>query len=94
MSTSALNNPNIPSPKRPTPDAPVNDGGFHVLMLDTDGGYAVDRKNFLYSYAINMATVALLILASHWTFTHKELIKKQVSTIATSCRLPEVRCRK
>lgn len=83
MSTSALDNRNIPTPKRPAPESARSDGGFHVLMLDTDGGYAVDRKNFLYSYAINMATVALLILASHWTFTHKDLIQKQVSTIAT-----------
>jgi protein TonB len=83
MSTSALDNQNIPTPERPKNDGPANEPGFHVMMLDTDGGYAVDRKSFLYSYAINMATVALLIWASHWTFTHKDLIKKQVSTIAT-----------
>jgi TonB family protein len=78
MSTSALENPNIPAP-----EPPAEEPGFRIMMLDTEGGYAVDRKSFLYSYAINMATVALLIFASHWTFTHTDLIKKQVSTIAT-----------
>jgi TonB family protein len=53
------------------------------MMLDAQNAYAVDRKSFLYSYGLNMITVALLILASHWTFTHTALIQKQVNSIAT-----------
>ena len=78
MSTSALENPNLPSP-----DSPSSEPAFHVLMLDAENAYAVDRKSFLYSYVLNMLTVALVIWASHWTFTHTDLIKKNVSTIAT-----------
>ncbi len=78
MSTSALENPSLPNPENT-----ASEPGFRVLMLDTEGSYAVDRKSFLYSYGLNMITVALLVLASHWTFTHSELIQKQVSTIAT-----------
>ena len=78
MSTSALENTNIPNSEPPS-EPP----SFHVMMLDADGGYAVDRKSFVYSYALNMVTVVLLIWASHWTYTHKELIQKQVTTIAT-----------
>src|ERR1700684_3702542 len=78
MSTSALENPKLPPPEEPS-----NEPGFHVLILDAEGSYAVDRKSFLYSYSLNMLTVALLIFASHWTFTHTELIQKKVSTIAT-----------
>ena|SRR5581483_1739187 len=77
MSTSALENPS------PPPENSASEPGFRVLILDTEHAYAVDRKSFLYSYSINMLTVALLIFASHWTFTHTELIQKQVSTIAT-----------
>ena len=78
MSTSALENTSLPSP-----DSKSGQPAFHVLMLDAENAYAVDRKSFLYSYLINMVTVALLIWASHWTFTHTELIQKKVSTIAT-----------
>lgn len=78
MSTSALENPNTPATP-PSADQPV----FHVLMLDAESAYAVDRKSFLYSYGINMVMVAAIILATHWTFTHKELIQKQVTNIAT-----------
>lgn len=82
MSTSALDNSNIPSPQG-APVSASGEPGFHVLMLDAERNYAVDRRSFLYSYALNMAMVAAVIFASHWTFTHKELIQKQVSTIAT-----------
>ena len=78
MLTSALENPNIP-----TPEPPSREPSFHVVMLDTDGGYAVDRRSFFASYALNMVTVALLIFASHWTFTHTALIQKQVTSLAT-----------
>jgi periplasmic protein TonB len=78
MSTSALENPKIPSSASST-----SEPAFHVLMLDSENAYAVDRKSFLYSYVLNMVTVAMLIWASHWTFTHTDLIQKKVSTIAT-----------
>jgi TonB family protein len=78
MSTSALHNSKLPLAEAAS-DEPV----FHVLMLDSENSYAVNRKSFLASYALNMLIVAILILLSHWTFTHKELIQKQVSTIAT-----------
>ncbi len=77
MSTSALGNPQL------SPPAPVNEPGFHVLMLDAEHNYSVNRSSFLYSYALNMLAVAALIFASHWTFTHKDLIQNQVRTIAT-----------
>ena len=77
MSTTALENPNLPAP------TPSGDPGFRVTMLDVENSYAVDRRSFLYSYALNMVTVAMLIWASHWTFTHTAVIQKQVSTLAT-----------
>ncbi len=78
MSTSALGNPKLPPNENP-----ANEPGFHVLMLDAEHSYAVNRTSFLYSYALNMLMVALVIFASHWTFTHTELIQKQVHNIAT-----------
>lgn len=77
MSTSALGNPQLP------PSAPVHEPGFHVLMLDAERDYSVNRNSFFYSYALNMLMVALVIVASHWTFTHKDLLQNQVRTIAT-----------
>ncbi|ABF42086.1 TonB-like protein [Candidatus Koribacter versatilis Ellin345] len=78
MSTSALEKPTLPDP-----EVPPADSGYRLTMLDAENSYAVDRKSFYYSYAINMFTVLLVIWASHWTFTHKEVLQKQVSTLAT-----------
>lgn len=78
MSTSALENPQNPAPQ-PASEQPA----FHVLMLDAESSYAVDRKSFLYSYALNMLMVVAIIVITHWTFTHRDVIQKQVSTLAT-----------
>jgi protein TonB len=52
-----------------------------TLFGEGYGTYAVNRKSFVASFLLEIAVVAIVIVAGSWTWTHKEELRNTVSTV-------------
>src|SRR5208282_2922692 len=69
-------------PAARVPKAVVQDQVLPSLF-EGPGLYPQRKDTFLYSFAVHILAVGLLIWSGHWAFTHKEEIKMQVVSLAT-----------
>jgi len=79
MSTSA-------APKPAREDLPVvapQDQVLPSLFGEGQGLYPQRKDTFLYSFAIHMVAIGLLIWSGHWAYEHKQEITQQVTGIVT-----------
>ena len=70
-----------PSPM--TPAVPLQDQVIPALFGEGEGLYPQRKDTFLYSFAIHMVVIGLVIWSGHWAFEHKDQIKLGVVSLAT-----------
>src|SRR5271155_914228 len=83
MSAATTNSPNLPAPNDPGP-------GNNRLPQASDlptlfgvgyGNYPMQPNNFLYSFILHIAFIAVILLISQFLVTHKEVVKQAITEL-------------
>ncbi len=65
------------------PAVPLQDQVIPALFGEGEGLYPQRKDTFLYSFAIHMVVIGLVIWSGHWAFEHKDQLKQGVVSLAT-----------
>jgi len=83
MSAATTNTPNLPAPlKKGTQEAPLPEAvDLPTLKGIGYGNYPMQPNNFLYSFILHIAFIAVILLISQFLVTHKEEVKQSITEL-------------